>query len=314
VAKKTKKVEKISDDVLHLKRPMMHGPAVKRVQEILDMLGFEPGDVDGIFGEASEGAVKGFQDASGLKVDGVCGPKTWDALCAAVDASSKDTGPMTDFMAELDRVHDIRKLHVPPRLASKKTPTRPWRDIVGVTVHQTGCNMPIKPQSWSRLNAHFGITKEGLVVFANDPTMIIWHAQGLSRSTIGIEIEGNYPGVMNDPSTLWKGGGPECTLNPNMLYAVQQLFVLLQWLFRMNRQKWTMIHGHRQSASSRMADPGEEIWKAIVLPWMKELDKERYNDARDGGDLHCIGTGRRIPLEWAPNRTCPYRCPPRKQE
>ena len=37
-------------------------------------------EVDGKYGSATEKAVKAFQQANGLKADGICGPKTWDAI------------------------------------------------------------------------------------------------------------------------------------------------------------------------------------------------------------------------------------------
>lgn len=293
--------------LLRVTEPMMHGPAVKRLQEFLVLFGADI-DTDGVFGEGTESAVVDFQKKAEIKDDGICGPNTWAKLLDVVDGESKETGPMPDIIGGLDRVHDIRKLHVPPRLASQHD--RIWQQIRGVTLHQTGCAMPSRPQGWSRLNAHFGITKEGLVVFANDPKMMIWHAQGLSRSTIGIEIEGNYPGLMSDPSTLWSGGGPEATLNPDMHKAFDQLFELLEWMFKVNRSQWWFVHAHRQAYKSRPADPGEEIWKSVALPWMKRLNEQWFEENRDGGDTFVIGSGRRIPREWDSRRTCPYKCKP----
>jgi peptidoglycan DL-endopeptidase CwlO len=37
-------------------------------------------EVDGVFGESTEAAVKAFQTAKGLEVDGIVGAKTWAAL------------------------------------------------------------------------------------------------------------------------------------------------------------------------------------------------------------------------------------------
>lgn len=301
------KAEIPSDGVcLKLTNPMMHGPSVKRLQEFGDALGVDTGVNDGIFGKDTETAVQEIQAKLGATVDGVCGLHTWAAILEAVDALSSDTDPMVVFMTELDRVHDIRKLHGPPRLQSRRHPVRSWSDINGVTIHQTGCNMPSKPSSWGRLNAHFGITKEGLVIFANDPKKFIWHAQGLSKSTIGIEIEGNYQGLMNDPKTLWSGGGPAATLNPEMYFAIEQLFVLLEWMFKANKKQWWFVHGHRQSAKSRIADPGEEIWKGVALPWMARLNKKWFDENRDGGNDFSLGSGRRIPKDWSPRRASPY--------
>jgi peptidoglycan hydrolase-like protein with peptidoglycan-binding domain len=42
--------------------------------------------VDGVFGPATEAAIRDFQDGAGLVVDGIVGPATWHAL--------PDGGPM----------------------------------------------------------------------------------------------------------------------------------------------------------------------------------------------------------------------------
>jgi peptidoglycan hydrolase-like protein with peptidoglycan-binding domain len=52
-------------------------PAVKDLQEALKALGFDPGPVDGIFGPQTENAVKQFQQAQQIPVDGVVGRVTW---------------------------------------------------------------------------------------------------------------------------------------------------------------------------------------------------------------------------------------------
>ena len=56
------------------------GPEVKQLQERLMGLGYKPGSADGIFGVATEVAVKDFQKKMGLKADGVVGPITSSTL------------------------------------------------------------------------------------------------------------------------------------------------------------------------------------------------------------------------------------------
>lgn len=66
-----------------LERPMLalgaRGDAVVELQEALVELGWEI-DVDGIFGPATDEAVRGFQADNELDVDGMVGPLTWEAL------------------------------------------------------------------------------------------------------------------------------------------------------------------------------------------------------------------------------------------
>lgn len=64
------------------------GELVKQCQTMLQKLGYDLGicGVDGDFGTATEKAVRAFQKASGLAVDGVVGKNTWAALEAATNA------------------------------------------------------------------------------------------------------------------------------------------------------------------------------------------------------------------------------------
>lgn len=55
------------------------GPDVERLQERLNTNGAAL-EIDGVFGGATEAAVRAFQEAKGLKVDGIVGNNTWEAL------------------------------------------------------------------------------------------------------------------------------------------------------------------------------------------------------------------------------------------
>ncbi len=55
-------------------------PTVLRLQQRLLNKGFNPGAIDGAFGENTKAAVKAFQRSVGLKDDGIVGPKTRTTL------------------------------------------------------------------------------------------------------------------------------------------------------------------------------------------------------------------------------------------
>lgn len=64
--------------------PMMSGKEVVELQNILNGLGYDCGNVDGYYGKNVESAVKKFQTDCGLTVDGICGDKTWNRLFVEV--------------------------------------------------------------------------------------------------------------------------------------------------------------------------------------------------------------------------------------
>ena len=61
------------------------GSDVKLLQEFLNL------DADGIFGKGTEAAVKAFQQANGLTVDGIVGTSTWDTMGVATTDDSEKT-------------------------------------------------------------------------------------------------------------------------------------------------------------------------------------------------------------------------------
>lgn len=96
-------------EALHGQKPtqqpfMRHEERVKELQHELGALGLEPGLVDGRYGPITTDAVRRFQRAHDLPVDGVADPVTLSALKASVNGSP--------FIARTERVKELqRQLH-----------------------------------------------------------------------------------------------------------------------------------------------------------------------------------------------------------
>lgn len=70
----------LGDRTLYLRMPYFHGADVRELQHALGSLGFECGNVDGIFGAHTESALRKFQLNLGLPSDGIVGAATYTAL------------------------------------------------------------------------------------------------------------------------------------------------------------------------------------------------------------------------------------------
>lgn len=64
------------DRILYYRRPMMRGDDVALLQQQLNLLGFDSGKEDGIFGAETQRGLLEFQESRGLAEDGIAGPVT----------------------------------------------------------------------------------------------------------------------------------------------------------------------------------------------------------------------------------------------
>lgn len=69
------------------------GPDVELVQKQLQRLGLYTGPIDGLYGEATAGAIRRFQRAHNLVADGITGPATYDALQKETDKATGAVEP-----------------------------------------------------------------------------------------------------------------------------------------------------------------------------------------------------------------------------
>jgi peptidoglycan hydrolase-like protein with peptidoglycan-binding domain len=82
--------------IYKLTKPLTSGPGVRQLQQRLKSLGYDVA-VDGVFGPATENAVKAFQKHRGLAADGVAGPATHAALLAPPAAPQRTLAAAGSF-------------------------------------------------------------------------------------------------------------------------------------------------------------------------------------------------------------------------
>lgn len=68
----------------YVTRPRIRGAVVERIQVALEIGGFQPGPIDGIYGSLTAAAVIEHQRAHNLEIDGVVGPETAASLGIAL--------------------------------------------------------------------------------------------------------------------------------------------------------------------------------------------------------------------------------------
>lgn len=270
---------------------VMRGPAVRRFQEVGEaVLGEDIVENDGAFGTDTKDLALAVQKKLGLEVDGYVGPKTWEACFAAL---GREKSGAKVYERDGVTVKDCRNFGEPPKRGFFGK-VREWGAIEGVMLHQTGCWMPEEETTWCRVNAHCGVTRNGTVILMHDFQWEIWHGNGLSKQTIGIETAGNFYGVPGVKGTWWSPGGGPHQLNEKQQHAFEVLFHILHEAFDEGGGNWKKVYAHRQSSSSREGDPGQEIWQKVGMVWQTALG------ADDGGPNYCVGSGNPIPKEWNP--------------
>lgn len=173
---------------------------------------------------------------------------------------------------------------------------RPLGSIDGIVVHQTATPFGVaaaavkaakgdavlaKHRRALGVAAHMTVFTTGMAVLAHPLEWYVYHGNGLNARSLGLEIEGLFPGLQ----------GKQELFTGDLERASQDG---LEYLVRKGREmgmpiKW--IWAHRQSSMTRDSDPGEEIWRKLVLNFaMERLGLAPQHDFVTGGKT--------IPPEW----------------
>lgn len=139
------------------------GPEVRRIQQALDRLGYRDAHgnalaVDGDFGARSREAVISFQQAHGLHVDGVVGPRTGDALNEASER------PLLS-----ERTHSDHALFREAREGMHQLPSETFRNSVEMDNASANLALKAKQSGISHIDHVILITRgDGLIAVQGD--------------------------------------------------------------------------------------------------------------------------------------------------
>lgn len=186
------------------------GQDVRTLQRILHL--FE----DGIYGRLTEEKVKETQALAGLKVDGVCGPKTWAVLLPIADELKKSRRTINEIIVHCTAtkegvpvtVEEIKKWHTTP-------------------VSKGG-------RGWSDIGYHYVVTLDGKIKGGRDVNISGAHCTGHNSYSIGVVYVGG----------LDKDGKTKDTRTDAQKKSLTNLLVRLLELY-----PHAEIHGHNEYAA-----------------------------------------------------------------
>lgn len=126
----------------------------------------------------------------------------------------------------------------------------------------------------------------------------IYHGNAFNKTTLGLEVEGRYPGLLDDPETvrredlktLWKGEATE--FSEDRLRAAKSALLYLVKEGRSLGMPIQYIYAHRQAKSNRRSDPGQELWQKLAVEYGSSVL------GLETRPTYTIGTGRPIPPAW----------------
>lgn len=206
------------------------------------------------------------------------------------------------------------------KLVGGKVLKRRPKDITHIVFHQTAVeygvsSSQVKASGGDRelalarraldVACHVFASRSGFYVLTHELVDHLNHGNGYNAYSIGIEIDGRYSGLEDDPTTVaredllttWKG---EPTLLTDT--TVEAAKAAIRDVVRSGRalgMPLTTAVAHRQSSGTRRSDPGQAIWQRIVIPLVEELGLEVELDRALKSPSS--GDGRPIPRAWDPH-------------
>lgn len=307
------------------------GADVRDMQMALEDQGYQlpKYGADGDFGNETKAALEEFAKEEGLPMGDPVPPQTLSALMAGRGAGwdiprddpCKDLvsfPPITDTLLDEVEVIDVRDRPFSERIARKykrrggKPVVRDVSDVTGITIHQTAVKYSIRDYQIQaaggdekmafanralKVACHVMAFHDGFVVWTNPLDWYVHHGNGFNSFELGLEIDGNYPGL-RDGQTWNKKPATEITD-----ISIKAARAALELMVREGREMGMpieYIHAHRQSSATRRSDPGELLWRHVVLNFAVPVLGLKTEPARTHGE------GRPIPEEWDENGVGKY--------
>jgi uncharacterized protein (TIGR02594 family) len=205
--------------------------SVREIQQALKDKGFDPGQIDGVWGRKTFAAVKQFQAQRGLPADGIVGPRTTAALFGGATPTPLIAGPILPWFEEAKHLVGTKEV-----LGSKSNPVIcdwaedldikypgddvPWCGLfvahcVGATLPQEALPAnPLGARQWER----FGESTSPRV----SAVMVFWR---ISRQS-GKGHVGFYVGEDNDAYQILGGNQSDSVC---LTWLSKSRFVSARW-------------------------------------------------------------------------------------
>lgn len=189
--------------------------------------------------------------------------------------------------------------------------------VDSVTVHQTAVIFGSRP-SHRRKAARMGdpslavalrvaedvpahaVALPGRVVLRSPLRAYLEHAGRLNRPSLGLEVEGRFSGLLDDPATVadeaarttWGDVSKLTPLTLEILEAAIEGLYQLVTLGRAEGMPIRYVYAHRQSSAARRSDPGAALWIGLrpSFPALGLVERPAFT----------IGDGRPLPAGWGP--------------
>ena len=82
---------------------------------------------------------------------------------------------------------------------------RSWNRVTGWCLHQTACHLGASRDlaRCDNVGAHFVVYQDGRIFWLHDLERLVDHGNAWNSQTIGIEIDGLFAGLEDNPATVW---------------------------------------------------------------------------------------------------------------
>lgn len=205
------------------------------------------------------------------------------------------------------KLYDLRSEQQDPHPKFKqykgKTVRRTPASIDAIVLHQTAVGFSAANEDALARRAlgvacHAMAFRPGFLVWSTDLLWYVHHADRLNARSLGLEVDGNYPGLVGGKVA----SGKETKLTDEVIEAARMGVKLLVEEGRRLGCPIKFIYAHRQCDSWRRADPGEGLWKRVALEYaVPELgliarQNETFSHPKGG-----TRTGLTIPRRWDPS-------------